>query len=56
MSLVTWLPPTGMLSAKTRLPSKNTAIVVVPPPMSMTRDAELALVLDQADEARRHRG
>ena len=36
MSLVTWLPPTGTASAKTKLPPKNTPIVVVPPPMSMT--------------------
>src|SRR5205823_4873969 len=36
ISLVTWPPPTGTVSANTRLPSKKTPIVVVPPPMSMT--------------------
>ena len=36
MSLVTCMPPTGTVSAKIKLPSKKTPIVVVPPPISMT--------------------
>ena len=52
MSLVTCMPPTGTASAKIRLPSKNTPIVVVPPPMSMTVTPRSDLVLDEAGEPR----
>ena len=51
MSLVTCMPPTGTESAKIRLPPKNTPIVVVPPPMSMTVTPRSDLVLDEAGEA-----
>ena len=52
MSFVTCWPPTGMTSAKSSAPSWNTAIAVVPPPMSITV-RRASLVLDQRCLGRR---
>ena len=48
---MTWWPPSAKPSACTKRPPANTAIVVVPAPISTTRGAEIGLVVGERRQA-----